>query len=711
MKNTWNLMKNTDSLAPKKSGGVADRGFALVFTLLLLGMMSLMALAMVLSTSSDMLINGYYRNARGSFYAADSGLNIARQQLENEILAQVPTTWSSPPISNTTTAAQAALNYITTNYGGGSFTPLGSGQSANPWSGQFKITNVSFQLVGTPTVTSYCTSGASCTQPPSNYANKAVCTTANTYIADVTGCSYTFQYSLSSVGAVLGSEQDSVSETGNVIVTASGQGSSTTQSFASFAAFIGSFPTCLGPLVPGYLTGPMFTNGSWQWGNTGTYTLTDYVGQQNADFDFWFGSNCIQSPTASYKSGSQTITPQFQGSPSPGYGLGLGQAPLPQNDFSQQWAVLDGVGTGEPSSAPTAAQMNSGNLTGSGGVPPYPPLQTASGTAYPTTGATSGVYLPYTTSGGVNTFDGGGFYVAGSASITLSTSGTSAEVYAITQTSGSTTTTTTITTDPLATPATSWSCPSGTKGTTVVSTAVTTSGGSGGGHGGHGGGGSGSTTTTSANFCSVPMDVGGSPAQPATMVYVNGTITGLSGTGQGVAGIQNYNAITIAANGDIDITGDLIYATEPVTTSANQVVPGTSPACCNGSPADTLIPGHDNGQVFGLFTANGNIVFSSSYSNDNLEVDGSMAAIANGQNWGFGTNGSINTLTNVGGRIEDEAHSVNMNSFNIYFDRRFVSNSGFAPPWFPSTTITSTGPTTTSSTPSVKRVQWVLNNM
>ena len=197
------------------------------------------------------------------------------------------------------------------------------------------------------------------------------------------------------------------------------------------------------------------------------------------------------------------------------------------------------------------------------------------------------------------------------------------------------------------------------------------------------------------------------------MLYVDGTISSLSGTAQGVAGIQNYNAITITANGPIDITGDLIYATEPVTTSANQVVSGTSPACCNGSPADTLIPGHDNGQVFGLFTAAGNINFTSTYSNDNLEVDGSMAAIASGQNYGFGTpNGSINVLTNVGGRIEDQAHLVNMNTFNIYFDRRFTSDKNFAPPWFPSTTISSNGPSqATASAPTAQRVQWVLKNM
>ena len=575
---------------------------------------------------------------------------------------------------------------------------MNSGQASQSWAGQFKITNVAFTLVGNPTVTSYCTTGATCTQPPLNYSNRTLCTAANTYISDVTGCTYTFQYSLTSMGAAQGSERTSVSETGNITVGLSGQVPSTTQNFASYGAFIDQFPVCLGPLVPGYLTGPMFTNGEWQWGNTGSYTMTDLVGQHDANFDFWFGSNCIQSPTASYKSGSQTIAPQFQGAPSPGYTLGQGTAALPGNEYSQEWAVIDGKGCGEGSnvcgstSSPSPPTLTNSTLNAD--------LKTAAGTPYPS-GATSGVYMNYTTNSGVNTMAGGGFYVEGNANVTLSTSGTSGQVFAISQNTGSsTTTTTTITVDPLATPPTSWNCPAGTSGTTSITTQVTTTGW-------HG-----STTTTYSNVCSVPMNLSTAPVEPATMLYVNGNISSLSGTGQGVPGIQDYNAITITANGEVDITGDLIYKTEPVTSSANQVVPGTSPACCNGSPADTLIPGHDNGQVFGIFTTNGNIVFDSNYSNNNLEVDGSMAAIAQGQNWGFGTNGSVNILTNVGGRIENQAHTVNMNAFNIYFDRRFVTNTGFAPPWFPSTTISSTGPAMTANPAvSVKRVQWVLNNM
>jgi Tfp pilus assembly protein PilX len=671
----------TQSAFPAKSGRyeerqgsfpqpAGDRGFALVFTLLLLSMMSLMALAMVLSSSSDMLINGYYRNARGSFYAADSGLNIARQQLINQIQGQVPATFAVPPIASPATAAATVQSSVLNSWASG--TSLNSGQAADSWSESFKVVNT--------------------TSCPTQFQYASYSITSYDSNSNPNGYRYIFNYQLCATGMAQGSEQTTVSESGNITLNVSGTGSQTTTSFAYYGAFIDQFPPCLGPLVPGYLTGPMFTNGEWQWGTSGTYTFTDSVGQQDANFDFWFGNNCIQSPTVSYKSGNQTIKPQFQGSPSPGYALGQNQAPLPVNEFSQEWAVLDGKGCGEGSnvcgstSGPAPPSLTNANLNAV--------LKNASGTPYPSGGASTGVFMNFTTTSGVNSMAGGGFLVEGNASVTLSTSGSSAQIVAISQGSGSSKTTTTITVDPLATPPTAWNCPAGTTGTTTVGTKV----------------GSGSTTTV--NFCAVPMNRTPSAPAAATMLYVDGDITSLAGTGQGVGGISDHNALTITANGDIDITGDVIYETEPVTTSANQVVAGTNPACCNGSPADTLIPGNDNGQVFGLFTTNGNINFDSPYSNNNLQVDGSMAAIAQGKNLGFGTpNGSINTLSNVGGRIENQAHSVNMNAFNIYFDRRFTANQGFAPPWFPSTTITAAGPTQASSTASAQRVQWLLKNM
>jgi hypothetical protein len=158
------------------------------------------------------------------------------------------------------------------------------------------------------------------------------------------------------------------------------------------------------------------------------------------------------------------------------------------------------------------------------------------------------------------------------------------------------------------------------------------------------------------------------------MLYVDGTISSLSGPGQGQPAIQDGSQISIAANGDVDITGDVIYKHEPVTLDT----------------ANTLVPGNDYNQVLGVFTATGNIVLSSPYANNNLEVDGSLAAI--GQNCasrscGFTVTGYINTFNNVGGQIQYNIFGANMSTENTYFDRRFTSRPGFAPPWFPSTTV------------------------
>ena len=76
----------------------------------------------------------------------------------------------------------------------------------------------------------------------------------------------------------------------------------------------------------------------------------------------------------------------------------------------------------------------------------------------------------------------------------------------------------------------------------------------------------------------VPSNLNVNPPTEAAMVYVNGSITSLAGAGS--SSIQNNSAVTVTANGDMTITGNITYATEPVTTTQNQI-PGT--------PADTLI--------------------------------------------------------------------------------------------------------------------------
>ena len=644
-------LKGRDSalrLKPAPSRVPDDQGIALVITLILLALMSILGLAMVLSMSSDMLINGYYRNYRGAFYAADSGLNIARQQLENQAVAAFPTTaitgWAggSPPLANPNSTASTVLSYITTNYGG-SFTPLtgsNSGQAANSWAGSFEITNTatctnSFALApGNPTVTSTNSNGQN------------------------TGYRYVFNYNLCAMGRALASQQVDTSENGSVTINISvplSQTATTTAPFSAFGGFVDNYPPCLAALIPGTMTGPMFTNGAWQFMTGGSYIFTDPVGQQNANADYWFGGNCVQSATNSYKSGSQTIAPTFQ------QGLNLAQpkVQLPANAFSQEWAVVDGKGTGEGSSAPTAAQLNGA-------------LKNVSGTAYPTGGASSGVYLPYSSVGGTNTLTGGGIYVEGTASkIQLSpgsdTSGNPTQIYQITQGS----TVTTITTNLAA-------------NTTTVQSGSTTLNLSG-------------VPTNSAITPSSSCTASAGGACAETMLYVDGKISSLTGPGQGQAAIQDGAQVTITAAGDVDITGDVIYKTEPVTANYN----------------DTLITGNDKNQVLGIFTATGNIQLSTGYSNKNLEVDGSLAAVGQScasNSCGFTVSGCISTFNNVGGQIQSNIFGACMTTENTYFDRRFTSKSNFAPPWFPSTTIQTvdiTNAATPVTTPTVQRISWL----
>ncbi len=66
-------------------------GIALIATLLLLMLVVAMTLAMTIAVTSDTLITRYYRNFRSSFYAADSGANIARTYMLNQLYSTLST--------------------------------------------------------------------------------------------------------------------------------------------------------------------------------------------------------------------------------------------------------------------------------------------------------------------------------------------------------------------------------------------------------------------------------------------------------------------------------------------------------------------------------------------------------------------------------------------------------------------------------------------
>ena len=626
-------MKNR-TLLSNKSGRQNQQGITLVTTLLLLTLLMGMSLTMVLAVSSESLINGYYGRYRGSFYAADSGVAAARQQIMNNLQSAIPAGWSpvAGPIANTTTAGSAAQTAITAAFGA-NFIPV---NTANSWQERFKVTNV---LVPTPNTIITCTpvggTTGNCAAPGATVA------------APVTGYKYLFPYTVTVIGQSQGSEVATLVDSGTIFLNASATAASYNQSFAAWGMFIGTYALCSSDLVPGTITGPVFTNGSWNFSNSGPYTFTDPVGQSGSQAG-WDGSSgsCQASATA-----TNGIHPTFTG----GFNVSQPAVTLPANSFNQEQAVLDGIGIA--STPPTNAQLSAA-------------LKNAAGTAYPPGGAASGVYVPYTVTGSpaVKTFTGGGIFVQGDATVKLApaTGSNTAQVYTIVNNG----VTSTITIDPAA----------GSAGTTTI----TTNG----------------VGTEVINGVPQQMSSSGLATGDATMLFVNGNITSLSGPGQGQAAIQNGTALSIVSSGNnnITVTGDILYKTEPVTMTGT---PTSTP------PIDQLIPANNTGQVLGLFTAGGNVYLNNSQSNGNLEIDASIATISATGSGAIVNNGAgINTLTIVGGRIQNTIQNIGATTRNVLFDRRFLSG-GFAPPWFPSTTVTPGAGVGGTVTATWKGTQWL----
>jgi len=176
-----------------------ERGVALITTLLLLMLLTGLSLAMVLSVRSDMLINGYYRNFRGSFYAADSGLNAARTAMVNGVVAAIPPSFGitvQPIPAGTDAAIQTSIN----NTYGQSYTKYtGQGQASGSWPGSYKVTGT-FGLAS-------CTvlgGGGTCAAPT----------------GPVTGYTYIYNYTLQSIGQAQGTQATTLTDRGSVTVNA-----------------------------------------------------------------------------------------------------------------------------------------------------------------------------------------------------------------------------------------------------------------------------------------------------------------------------------------------------------------------------------------------------------------------------------------------------------------------------------------------------------
>jgi hypothetical protein len=655
-----------------------ERGAALIMTLILLTLLGAASVAAFVLVSSDTMINGYYRNYRGSFYAADSGVNAVVEAMENSLTANANQAADPPlPIGGvainpgvwTNVAAPATLtaSYVPFQ---GAFFSIGDPGS---WKGQFElITANPLNVVqnGVPQNSQFFVAAA----------DGLTCFPITTVTCPGTGLpnnknynwTFVYPYTVTVQGQSYGNEAEQITQIGAIVYTSnSGNGAvGGPPSMSKYGAFITNFTACQGPLVPGTETGPFFTDGQWNLGNYSNpgYTFNGSVAQAGAQVSWWSNNNCQNSATMP----NGFRAPSYQGGP-----MQLNANPVvpPTDTYSQAQAVLDGKGdppcTATPcptDPAPTQAQLNA-------------TLKTISGTTYPSSGnAPSAVYIPWYTNGlgqkvyGSNPASGGdgaggGFYVNGNATVTLSATtggdGTNNPTQTYTIAQGGTTTTIVV--------------------DNVIGTTTVTSGG------------------TTLALTGVPQQLDPNTGQPVTqtdpsgnvvnpsMVYVNGSITGMSGT------VQNNTGITVVGSSSVSITGDITYASAPVSI-----------------PSDALVS-NTNAGVLGVYTqGNINLYPNSSGSNaGNLTVNASLAALSgqtgSSANSGFETPGNaIGTWTILGGRAEDHAHSVNIGAGNTYYDQRFAGN--FGPPWFP-TAVPQPGelPTPASSQIKITRVSWSEN--
>ena len=203
----------------RRSKKKTERGIALITTLLLLLLLTGISITMVLSVSSDMLVNGYYRDFRGSFYASDSGLNLARQSMLTGVTNVVPAVFDpiTPPIPSST-ASSVASNVLGNYSGSNAPYSLNTGGGANSWPEKFTLTKSTLAL--TPGVNPVTTKDAK---------------------GNVNSYTYTFQYNLTTVGQSQGSEAATLSDSGNFKIVVAPGSSTTTSSFAAFGMFIDQY--------------------------------------------------------------------------------------------------------------------------------------------------------------------------------------------------------------------------------------------------------------------------------------------------------------------------------------------------------------------------------------------------------------------------------------------------------------------------------------
>lgn len=670
---------------------------ALVAALLATTMLLALGMAIVFSATTDTTTTKSSRLSEQAFFVADAGIDVARRALvkafqdrltllQTHMAASPPT--ETPYINNPPSQTGQFPNVQL----------LPDPDSTDGQNSQFYrdvLTNAASlcnlaarsQRLNTLNGTSFTVSFAPLSGSVSLVASSA---TQATQVM-------VFRYNVTVTGQTAGGATATVSEVGrlstNVVLTAAGSASTRGFSFSGFGAFFDDGDTQAGaPLASGTFSGPVHTNTHFGFLSSRQVTFRNRVTQ--VDSRIRYDDTSTTSPNHAIPTADITgIDISSEGYQS------ANRVPLPANNFSQEYAVINSTGLtdigadGLPVDKPAVLPSNLlgqllSPLDSSGRVTATAlalNLRTGTG-AVPTALAgvlANGIYVATSDWSNVT---GSGIYVKGDADdIQLIADTNGDQVYVIKQ--GSTTT---------------------TVRTSYTNNTTTVTQGS-------------STKTLNGVFKdkSDPLNI-----KSGTMLFVDGNIKSLRG-GKDSSGskpaIASASRITIAGQKDIYVKGDLKYAS-PVANS-------------DGTPVSGI--GSIN-NVLGIFTNDGNVLlapnssyvgggglslemnaavvaFNSNPSNDTSDSDGQSIEGSIAYDKATTSPGSSDRWRLVGSRVQSKINTIGYAYRDIYFDARF-SGGTFAPPFFPGTdyeyapSVPTTLTMNSIATPAATAMSWFRNN-
>jgi hypothetical protein len=646
-----------------------ERGIALISALLTTTVLLALGMAIMFSMTIDTVTTKSQRVGEQAFYAADTGLALARRSLMTALSEEL-----TKIVNGTAGYGQNNSGYyqIGTTPADGSFpTVLIVPDPDNVPNYQF-YTNVysrAQQLVTTASSDSTYSTYRGLNDSKFTVVFRPLSGTVDFSPVptdpSTAGEAIKVRYSIQVNGTTGAGGSSTVDETGRLSINVNlkntaAPGSPRNFSFSGFGAFFDNGDTTANAyLAGGTFSGPVHTNTHFAFSSSHGVTFRNIVSQVD---------NYIRYDSTDFNQGHQALpTADMTGIDisSEGYKQ-TNVVPLPTNNFSQEYAVINGTGItmkkadGTPVDPPATIPMANGLplpiLDATGKVTPEAlaaNLRNSAGAAPLVTsgklnGGSDAVYI---SSGNGTSITGAGIYVQGDASdIQLYSNGTD-QVYVIKQISGTVTTITV----------------SAANNKTTIS----------------------DTTGKSKIFTGVPTDTSDNThPQPGVSLYVKGNINSLRGgfdstTGKDVPALASGTRVTVTAQRDITITGDLTYAS-PVVDA--QGLPVTNYNAIQN--------------VLGLFTNNGNVnlapntnynsdpalslqvhaavvAFNSDVSDDNGSIEGSITYTGSSLS-------STDKWTLVGSRVQAKINNIGYSNRNVYFDQRF-SGGGFRPPFFPGT--------------------------